>query len=373
MSNNVLKQMCLALQQSKLNYSDILIKEDEQFKYRLPNGYQLYHDTPMMARDNLLEFLAEMGKNPDTIDQQVADNGGHLDFSLTVEDVRYRCNLFAFGGNARLGMSLRKLNDEIPLLENLMLPRLAKSFADRATGLVLCTGPTGSGKSTTLASMIDHINASRPGHIITIEDPIEYLHRNKKASITQREIGSDVSTFAHGLKASLREDPDVILIGEIRDRETCEAALMAAETGHLVLSTLHTTSAPKTVERLMDFFQGEEKMAMQSVISSVLTGVISQVLAPSMDGKSRILITEVMGNTPPIASAIRTSKLQQIPNEMHTGFKDGQQLMNRELTRLVVEGHLEKDTARMYAYDHIGLETELKNARTSGLAPSVER
>lgn len=346
------------------NYSDVLVKDGEPFQFRLPNGYART-ETPPIEGNDILNFLLEAGKNDGGLDyaQIAMQNGGHLDFAITFDAIRYRCNLFRFGGVGRLGMSMRKLNDKIPALSDLALPRLAKSFADRATGLVLCTGATGSGKSTTLAAMIDHINATRPGHIITLEDPIEYIQRNKKSSVTQREIGEDVSTFAHGLKAALREDPDVILIGEIRDRETCEAAIAAAETGHLVLSTLHTTSAPKTIERLLDFFHGDEKNAMQSVIASVLTGVISQVLPPSLDGKSRVLVAEVMGNFANISNTIRTAKLQQLPNEIAQGFKDGQTLLNKELVRLVSEGVLAKDTARMYSYAPFEFDSEFKALR----------
>lgn len=346
------------------NYSDVLVKDGESFQFRLPIGYART-ETPFVESQDILNFLLEAGKSDGTLDYNAvaSQNGGHMDFAITFDEIRYRCNLFRFGGVGRLGMSMRKLNDKIPALSDLALPRLAKSFADRATGLVLCTGATGSGKSTTLAAMVDHINSTRPGHIITLEDPIEYIQNNKKSSVTQREIGEDVSTFAHGLKAALREDPDVILIGEIRDRETCEAALSAAETGHLVLSTLHTTSAAKTIERLLDFFHGDEKNAMQSVIASVLTGVISQVLPPSMDGKSRVLVAEVMGNFVNISNTIRTAKLQQLPNEIAQGFSDGQTLMNKELVRLVSSGVLNKDTARLYSYSPFEFDTEIKSVR----------
>lgn len=350
------------------NYSDILVKDGESFQFRLPNGYTRTETEPVESQD-ILNFLLEAGKSDGSVDYHAvaANNGGHMDFAISFDNIRYRCNLFRFGGIGRLGMSMRKLNDQIPNLKDLALPRLAKSFADRATGLVLCTGATGSGKSTTLAAMVDHINATRPGHIITLEDPIEYIQRNKRASVTQREIGEDVSTFAHGLKAALREDPDVILIGEIRDRETCEAALTAAETGHLVLSTLHTTSAAKTIERLLDFFHGDEKNAMQSVIASVLTGVISQVLPPSLDGRSRVLVAEVMGNFSNISNAIRQAKLQQLPNEMAQGFKDGQTVLNKELVRAVSEGLISKDVARLYSYAPFEFDSEFKAARSGGV------
>lgn len=351
----------LIKKQESYNFSDILLKDGEQFKFRVPTGY-MSADGVVLESKHILEFLKTLGREMDHI-EFAKKNGGHLDFAITFDAVRFRCNFFLFGGTGRIGMSMRKLNDYIPPLSTLALPKLAKSFADRASGLVLCTGATGSGKSTTLASIIDHINETRPGHIITLEDPIEYLQKNKKSSVTQREIGEDAHSFASGLKASLREDPDVILIGEIRDRETCEAALMAAETGHLVLSTLHTTSAPKTVERLLDFFHGDEKNAMSSVISSVLVGVISQVLPPSIDGKSRVLVAEVMANFANVGAAIRQQKLQQLPNEIAQGISQGQTIMNKELVRFVSEQKISKDIARLYAYDPYEFDKELKNAR----------
>jgi twitching motility protein PilT len=358
----LIKSIFEQLHQAGQNYSDILIKDGEEFQYRLPSGY-IKATEDIIQTSDISEFLKEVGKDDIDYETGCLQNGGHLDFAVTFDNIRYRCNLFRFGGIGRLGMSMRKLNDKIPHLDSLPLPPLAKAFANRATGLVLCTGATGSGKSTTLAAMIDYINETRPGHIITLEDPIEYLQRNKKASVTQREVGEDVSTFAHGLKAALREDPDVILIGEIRDRETCEAALAAAETGHLVLSTLHTTSATKTIERLMDFFHGDEKAAMQSVIASVLTGVISQVLPPSIDGKSRVLVAEVMGNFSNIASSIRAGKLQQLPNEMMQGIKDGQTILNKELVKFVNQGLITKEVARSSAYDPFGFDQELQHSK----------
>lgn len=352
------------LEQS-INFSDLLIKEGELLKYRLPSGYERYTEDGEVMAGDISAFLGEIKKNPvgSSYKDAMQANGGHLDFAITYNEVRFRCNLFVFGGVGRWGMSLRKLNDRIPGLETLALPKSAKALADRATGLVLCTGATGSGKSTTLASMVDHINRTRNAHIITLEDPIEYIHHNHMASVTQREVGSDVSTFANGLKASLREDPDVILIGEIRDKETCIAALAAAETGHLVMSTLHTTSATKTVERLMDFFEGDEKKHMQSVISSVLGGIISQVLIPSADRTSRVLVTEVMINLKEVESTIRNDKLQQLPNVMANGFKEGQTLLNKELAKLVVDKKITAEDARNASYAPTEFDSEYKNVK----------
>ena len=347
---------------NNLNFSDVLLKADEPFKYRLPDGYHNVDDYILTSDDVETFALQQFNKNFELF-KNVKDNGGHLDFAITFENIRFRCNVFHFGGNARYGMSLRKLNDVIPPLETLGLPKLAKTFADRATGLVLITGATGSGKSTTLASIIDHINDTRNSHIITIEDPVEYIHYNKTSSITQREVGIDVKSFAMGLKASLREDPDIILIGEIRDRETCEAALAAAETGHLVLATLHTSSAAKSIERIMDMYHGEEKQAIRGVLSSVLIGIVSQVLVPSLDKTHRLLVAEVMANFPNIAGVIRTDKLQTLTNEIQQGIKEGQCLLNKELAKLVIEGKIEKSTAENATYDLLGFQNEYKNTR----------
>lgn len=356
-------EACLSeILSNKTNFSDVLLKTGEPFKFRLPDGYHNINDE-ILTDAEVVAFARKNFAEDFNLFNAIRNNGGHLDFAITFDDVRFRCNTFHFAGSAKHGISLRKLNDFIPPLNTIALPPLAKTFADRATGLVLVTGATGSGKSTTLASMVDHVNSTRNGHIITVEDPIEYLHNNKMSSVTQREVGIDAASFASGLKASLREDPDIILIGEIRDRETCEAALAAAETGHLVFATLHTSSAAKSIERIMDMFHGEEKSAVRSVLSSVLVGIISQVLMPSVDKKSRILVAEVMANLPNIAATIRNDKLQSLNNEIQQGIKEGQCLLNKELAKMVLEGKIEKSVAEGSTYDLLGFQNEYKNAR----------
>jgi twitching motility protein PilT len=354
-----------SLLKQKLNFSDILIKDGDHLRYRLPSGYVVCADVPILRTEDIHSFLTLIHTDGLDYSTNMVRNGGHLDFAITFYGVRFRCNLFLFGGLARWGMSLRKLNNSIPVLSTLGLPLSVQSLAERSSGLILCTGATGSGKSTTLAALVDHVNSTREAHIVTIEDPIEYLQLNKKSSVTQREIGADVSSFANGLKASLREDPDVILIGEIRDKETCMAAIAAAETGHLVLSTLHTTSAAKSVERLIDFFDGSEKKQQQSVIASVLAGIVSQVLVPSLDRSSRILVAEVMINVPSITAAIRNDKLQQLSNEMLNTSKDGQSLLNKELVKRVFSRNISRSDARLASYDPIEFDVEFKNAQDS--------
>jgi twitching motility protein PilT len=292
--------------------------------------------------------------------KMLEENGGHLDFSIDFIGTRFRCNMFWFAGKRQPGLSLRKLNAKIPTLDEIGAPKIVGSFAQRSSGLVLVTGATGSGKSTTLAALIDTINQNSNAHIITVEDPIEYVYQNKMSSITQREVGQDASSFSKALQGALREDPDVILIGEIRDRATAEAAMTAAETGHLVFSTLHTTSAAKTIERMTDFFDSHEKDLMRNVLASVLSGIVSQILVPDRDHKTRQLVCEIMLNTPPISSVIRKNTLQQLPNEIMQSAKDGMTLLNRELAKLVASGQISKETAIYSTYDPMALIDELK-------------
>lgn len=341
-----------------VNFSDALIEAGAPFHYRVPSGLRVLDPDDILDEGDITMFL-EYTHNGKNYDKQLEENGGHLDFSIDNGGSRYRCNVFWFGGRRQMGIAMRKLNAVIPVFETLGAPELVKSFADRSTGLVLVTGATGSGKSTTLASLISHINQSYHSHIITLEDPIEYVHANINSAVTQREIGQDVTSFSIGLTAALREDPDVILIGEIRDRATAEAALTAAETGHLVFSTLHTTSAAKTIERITDFFSGDEKELMRGVLASVLTGICSQVLVPNIAKDRRVLVSEVMMNTPAISAIIRKNQLQQIPNEMATGSKDGMTLMSKEMAKLVNSHTIDRDEALRSAYDPAGLLDEL--------------
>lgn len=355
---NQIKEKLNHLIQKNIKFSDVLIKANDVFLYRDPAGLQVLGEEVIDDRE-IDEFLKSIKSSNTDFDKEIAENGGHLDFALTYVDVRFRCNLFHFNGNRAKGMSLRRLSSIIPSLAQLNAPKYLLNFAQRSTGLVLVTGATGSGKSTTLASLIDYVNNNYNSHIITLEDPIEYKHKNKKSSVTQRELGEDVSSFAQGLKAALREDPDVILIGEIRDRETAAAALEAAETGHLVFSTLHTTSAPKTIERMVDFFDGAEKEMMRTVMSSVLAGVCSQILIPNKEKTGRVLVCEIMGNTTQIANDIRKGEFHRLENGIRENLKDGMTLMNRELVTLVQDGIISKDVALYATHNPIELRKEL--------------
>ncbi len=269
---------------------------------------------------------------------------GEVDSSYSSPGVgRYRINAFKQRGS--YGMVLRIIPLDIPTMEWLGLPDVVKDLARLRRGLVLVTGPTGSGKSTTLASMVDLINQERNCHILTLEDPIEYLHKHNQALVTQREVGSDTFSFANGLRAVLRQDPDVILVGEMRDLETISIALTAAETGHLVLSTLHTSGAAKTIDRIIDVFPPHQQQQVRVQLSSVLQGIISQQLLPKVPGDGRVGAYEVMIATPAVRNLIREDKIHQIDTSIQTGANYKMQTMDNSLLDLFKRGAISKDTA----------------------------
>lgn len=337
--------------------SDVHVQTGKPVKYRVPGGL-LPDGGGEVTAEALAALIDRIG--PGQWRERLVQGGGHLDFSAELPGHRLRCNLFRFGGMGALALAARRLAERPPALESLGLPESAQRLTERSCGLVLVTGPTGSGKSTTLAAMVDRINRTRACHILTIEDPIEYLHRDDKATVAQREVGADTESFEAGLVAALREDPDVILLGEIRNRRTMETALAAAETGHLVLATLHTSSAVTTVERVCDFFREEEKILARSVLASVLAGVISQALVPCKDRSGRALACEVLLNTAPAAGLIREGKTHQLPNLMMTSRQDGMRLMNAHLEELTVRGVVAYEDAAAAAYDPAGLAQALR-------------
>ncbi len=260
-----------------------------------------------------------------------------LDFAYSIPGVsRFRANVFQQRNS--MGAVFRVIPIAIPTLEQLMLPKVCRYLAERPRGLVLVTGPTGSGKSTTLAAMIDHINANRSVHIITLEDPIEFMHKNKKAYVNQREVGEDTHSFASALKRVLRQDPDVILVGEMRDLETISAAITAAETGHLVLATLHTTGGPATVDRIIDVFPPHQQQQVRMQLSGTLEGVLSQVLLRSTDGRSRVMAMEIMLGIPAISNLIREGKTHQMATIIQGGASLGMQTLDQHLKTLLQAG-----------------------------------
>jgi twitching motility protein PilT len=272
---------------------------------------------------------------------------GELDFSYGVPGVsRFRVN--AYMQRSCIGLVARVIPTTIPSLEQLNMPEILYKFAQRPQGLLLVTGPTGSGKSTTLAAMIDYINQNMSRHIITLEDPIEYLHRHGRSIINQREVGFDTNNFANGLRAALRQDPDVILVGEMRDLETIHTAITAAETGHLVLATLHTSDAAQTIDRIIDVFPAHQQPQIRIQLASVLVGVISQRLFPKAEGKGRIAATEILVNTPAIANLIRQEKVHQIKSMMQTGKSQGMHTLEMSIKDLLQQGLIAADKAKMY-------------------------
>ncbi|MDT8375767.1 MAG: type IV pilus twitching motility protein PilT [Mariprofundaceae bacterium] len=257
-----------------------------------------------------------------------------LDFSFALGDIaRFRVNCFR--QNRGISAVFRVIPTEVFTLEQLKCPDIFTDIAMTPRGICLVTGPTGSGKSTTLAAMVDHRNQSEKGHILTIEDPIEFVHRSKSSLISQREVGPHTHSFANSLKAALREDPDVILVGELRDLETIRLALTAAETGHMVFGTLHTSSAPKTIDRIIDVFPAAEKDMVRAMLSESLRAVISQTLMKTADGNGRIAAHEIMLGTPAIRNLIRENKVPQMVSVMQTSLREGMQTLDSDLQRLV--------------------------------------
>ena len=268
-----------------------------------------------------------------------------LDFSFGIRGVaRFRCNMFNQKG--AVGAVYRQIPEKIQSFEDLGLPSVLAKMADRPRGLVLVTGPTGSGKSTTLAAMIDKINTERHGHILTVEDPIEYLHQHKNCLINQRELHSDTDSFTNALRAALREDPDVVLIGEMRDLETVESALRIAETGHLTFGTLHTNSASSTIKRIIEVFPSHQQAQIRTQLSLVIEGIVCQSLLPRADGKGRVVSLEILVPTPGIRNLIREDKVHQLYSAMQTGQeKLGMQTMNQSLATLVFRRLITNETA----------------------------
>ena len=286
---------------------------------------------------------------------------GEIDFPYSIPQIgRYRVNVFHQRGS--MAASIRLVSTKIPLPEELGIPKSVVDLYQKKRGLVLVTGPTGSGKSTTLASIIDRINSMREVHVITLEDPIEYLHNHKKAMVNQREVGLDTHSYSNALRAALREDPDVILVGEMRDLETISTAITAAETGHLVLSTLHTIGAASTIDRIVDVFPPHQQQQIRVQLSMVLESVISQQLIPTADKKSRVAAFEVMHSTPAIKNLIREAKSPQINSTIQTSKKLGMQTMDDAIFDLYMKGDIDKENAVSYAQDSQIMEKRIDNA-----------
>src|SRR6478752_5884490 len=279
-----------------------------------------------------------------TEQQKQLEQRRQLDFSYSVPGLaRFRVN--AYFQRSSVGAAFRLIPARIRTLEELRMPERLYDFCDKPRGLVLVTGPTGSGKSTTLAALIDRINQVRSDHILTIEDPIEFLHWHRNCIVNQREIGSDATTFAEGLRAALRQDPDVILVGEMRDLETISTALTAAETGHLVFATLHTQDAPQSIDRIIDVFPSHQQQQVRVQLSVALQGVMTQTLLPTADGSGRCVACEVLVPTPAVRNLIREGKTHQIYSTMQTGAASGMQTMDAALATLARAGKITQRVA----------------------------
>ncbi|OAS16219.1 type IV pilus twitching motility protein PilT [Paenibacillus oryzisoli] len=272
---------------------------------------------------------------------------GEIDFSYELEGCsRFRIN--AYRQRGRVSVAIRTIPTAIPSLEQLQLPSIISTLALKPQGLVLVTGPTGSGKSSTLAAMINYINRKEKKHIVTLEDPIEFLHTHATSIIDQREVGSDTKSFSNGLRAALRQDPDVILVGEMRDLETIAAAVTAAETGHLVFATLHTSDAPQTIDRIIDAFPAHQQGQIRVQLAAVLVAVISQRLFPRPGGQGRSCATEIMINTPAVGNLIRSEKIHQIKSVMQTGKNQGMHTLEMAIKEQIQQGLIDPISARAY-------------------------
>ena len=290
--------------------------------------------------------------------QQILLKDKEFDFSFAFGDLgRFRVNAFHERGN--LAAALRLIPNEIKSVQELGLPPVVLSFADYPRGLVLVTGPTGSGKSTTLAALVDKVNSEKAQHIITIEDPIEYMHTHNKCLVNQRELGADTQSFGNALRGALRQDPDVILVGEMRDKETIEIALRAAETGHLVLSTLHTVGAVNTMDRIIDVFPAEQQEQIRVQLSAVMEGVVSQQLMRTATGKGRVAAFEIMLGTPAIRNLIREGKTHQLLTPIQTGAQLGMITMDTSLMGLYRRNVIDQRTLLSYSVDRAQVEKSL--------------
>ena len=313
--------------------------------YRIDGELVNEGDIPLVNED----VVAAMKQLANEEQQAELERTGEIDFAVTFDGtIRMRCNAFYQQGH--IALALRMLPLKVPTVEDLELAQIIVDQAEKPRGLVLITGPTGSGKSSTLAAMLDHINHTRRRHIITLENPIEFVHVHDKCIVNQREVGDDTGSFAAGLRAALRQDPDVILVGEMRDLETISTAITAAETGHLVFGTLHTKSAPNAIDRIIDVFPPEQQEQIRIQLADVLECVIAKALLPKIGG-GRVAAYEILVATPAVRSLIRQNKSFQIVSAMQTGKRQGMQLLDEALTDLVRSGEVALDDALAVAND----------------------
>ncbi|KAB2334088.1 type IV pilus twitching motility protein PilT [Cytobacillus gottheilii] len=344
-----------------VNKIDLLLKAGFELKASdihltvgVPPIMRINGDLKRYGQDTLLPADTESMARaviPDHLWNTFKQNG-ELDFSYGLHGVsRFRVN--AYHQRSCVALAVRVVPTKIPSMDELDLPLILKEIAAKPQGLVLVTGPTGSGKSTTLASMIDYMNQTMRKHVITLEDPIEYLHKHGKCIIDQREVGFDTNNFANGLRASLRQDPDVILVGEMRDLETIQTAITAAETGHLVFATLHTSSAPATINRIIDVFPPAQQDQIRIQLASVLVSIVSQRLFPLVNGQGRKAATEILLNNAAVANLIRNEKIHQIVNVMQTSRSQGMHTLETNVKELYQAGLISKELANPYLVEKV--------------------
>ncbi|MGH3053021.1 MAG: type IV pilus twitching motility protein PilT [Gaiellaceae bacterium] len=321
--------------------SDLHVAVGSQPVVRVSGKLERLEEFLALTPDDSLRLLYRMMS---TEQQKHLEIKRQLDLSYSIPGLaRFRVNIYF--QRESLGAAFRMIPSEIKSLEELGMPQQLHDLANKPRGLVLVTGPTGSGKSTTLAAVIDEINQTRSEHIMTIEDPIEFLHRHKRCVVNQREIGPDATSFAEALRGALRQDPDVILLGEMRDLETIATALTAAETGHLVFATLHTQDAPSTVDRLIDVFPGAQQEQIRVQIASTLQAVVTQTLVPTVDGLKRLPACEILLPDDAVRNLIRQAKVEQIYSVMQTNTSRGMQTLEQSLAELVMRGAVSQDMA----------------------------
>ncbi len=319
------------------------------------NGKLVTMDYPKMYPEDTLDVLVNIMSEAQ---RERFEAKGEYDLSISLPNFgRYRVNAYKQRGSVAL--AFRLVGTQVPEPEVLGVPNSVIDLYQRKRGLVLVTGPTGSGKSTTLAAIIDKINNNRDAHVITLEDPIEYLHQHKMSMVNQREIGLDSANYANALRAALREDPDVILVGEMRDFETISVAVTAAETGHLVLSTLHTIGAASTVDRVIDVFPPHQQQQIRVQLANVLEAVISQQLIPTADGKGRVAAFEVLHANHAVRNLIREGKSYQLSSVMQTNRKMGMITMDEAIAKLYYEGKIDRDMAVQFAQDPEAMDNKI--------------
>ena len=319
------------------------------------NGDLIAMNYPRMMAEDTIEVLNTVTNEAQ---REKFEQRGEFDFSYSIPALgRYRVNAFRQRGSVAL--AFRLVGTTVPSPDDLGVPKSVVDLYQRKRGLVLVTGPTGSGKSTTLAAIIDKVNNNRDAHVITLEDPIEYLHQHKMCMVNQREIGMDTDSYANALRAALREDPDVILVGEMRDFETISVAITAAETGHLVLSTLHTIGAASTVDRIIDVFPPHQQQQIRVQLANVLEAVISQQLVPTADGKARVAAFEVMHANAAVRNLIREGKSHQLTSVIQTNRKMGMMTMDEALSQLYYTGRISREMAIQFAQEPDTMETKL--------------